>query len=311
MFPLFKTLSPLDYSKPNNEDFGFNSSGSNSNNGRSSNTTSLPISQSESSSVTISHPSFKKLFFMRAAKDAAGIIIALILIYIFYLRLETPTLLFRVDDPSISYPAVGATVSSLNAGLLTAIIPIIVIILFNIFIAYNPRDIYAGIVGLVIAYVLALSLTSILWVLIGGLRPHFLDLCNVDRSKLIPEQIYYTLDICKNKSIFTNDTFHGFPSGHVSTSFATLGFLSCYLFSHLRVWKGGNAFKLIFALFPLIGASIIGFSRINDYHHNGTQVFAGFVLGLFCAFIAYRMMYVQGFFLGYGRWAHIPFVSYL
>ena len=58
------------------------------------------------------------------------------------------------------------------------------------------------------------------------------------------------------------DGFRSFPSGHASTSFAGLTFLSLYLAGKMHLYdKRGHAASAWLVFFPMIGAALIAISR--------------------------------------------------
>lgn len=244
--------------------------------------------------------------------DILGFFALLIFIAIFYLWLRPPTQYFQVNDPSLMYAKGDPSVPSVLVATLSIILPIAIVLLWNIFFCWNKWDLYSGIAGSLLAWALALFFTSALWVFIGGLRPYFLSICNVDYSRVLSTQTWYSVDICKNKDAINDDVneFHGFPSGHASTAFAGSVFATCYLASHLRVYRNGNLLKIWVTILPLFLALWMSFSRLIDHHHNALQIIVGVLIGIFSALFAYRIMYFQGFRLGYGKWAHLPFMTF-
>lgn len=65
-------------------------------------------------------------------------------------------------------------------------------------------------------------------------------------------------------------------------SFAGLNFLSWYLSGKIRVFdRRGHVGKLSIVLLPLLTAALIGISRVDDYWHHWTDVFAGGLIGTF------------------------------
>jgi membrane-associated phospholipid phosphatase len=179
-----------------------------------------------------------------------------------------------------------------------------------LFFYWDKWDLYVGIFGVFVAYAVTLLFTGFFWYFVGGLRPHFLTLCNVDWSRVTSTSIYYTTDICRNKQAITKDTFHGFPSGHASTAFAGASFLSAYLAAHFRLWRNGNVFKFLLVLLPFVYAIWLTFNRLMDFHHSLLQLTVGIFIGIFAGLLSYRIFYRHGFLLGYGKWAHIPFLWY-
>lgn len=238
--------------------------------------------------------------------DFLGIAGIFAFVFVFYMILKPPTQLFRLDDTSLMYPLLNTKIPSILAGTLSILLPIFGILAFNIFFVWNKWDIYSGFYGTILAYALSLLITSMMWYFVGGLRPHFLELCQVDQSLIRMDQIYYTMEICTNKNAFNQDTFHGFPSGHASTAFAGCVFLSCYLASHLLIYRNGNGSRIFIAFLPILCAVWLASSRLADFHHSPLQLFAGILIGTFSAFLAYHLAYIQGFWFGYGRYAHIP-----
>lgn len=63
-------------------------------------------------------------------------------------------------------------------------------------------------------------------------------------------------------------------------SFAGLGFLSLYLSGKIKVFdRRGHVAKLCIVFLPLLFASLVGISRVDDYWHHWQDVFAGGLLG--------------------------------
>jgi diacylglycerol diphosphate phosphatase/phosphatidate phosphatase len=61
--------------------------------------------------------------------------------------------------------------------------------------------------------------------LIGGLRPHFLSVCQPDVSKLTPsgngfQNIMYNRSICTGNSDTIDDSLESWMSGHSTAAFA-------------------------------------------------------------------------------------------
>lgn len=63
-------------------------------------------------------------------------------------------------------------------------------------------------------------------------------------------------------------------------SFAGLGFLSLYLAGKMQALDcRGHVAKLCIIFLPILVASLIGISRVDDYWHHWQDVFAGGLLG--------------------------------
>lgn len=71
-------------------------------------------------------------------------------------------------------------------------------------------------------------------------------------------------------------------NGKRAGSFAGLGFLSLYLSGKIQVFdRKGHVAKLCVTFLPLLMASLVGISRVDDYWHHWQDVFAGGILGIF------------------------------
>lgn len=85
-----------------------------------------------------------------------------------------------------------------------------------------------------------------------------------------------------------------FPSGHASTSFSGMTFLSLYLFGKTRVFSehsGATFPKLLGCISPFFVAAFISVSRTMDYHHNFSDILAGAVIGVLSGFLGYFLYY--------------------
>lgn len=66
-------------------------------------------------------------------------------------------------------------------------------------------------------------------------------------------------------------------------SFSGLTFLSLYLSGKIQVFdRRGHVAKLCLVLLPLLLASLVAISRVDDYWHHWQDVFAGGLIGACC-----------------------------
>lgn len=64
-------------------------------------------------------------------------------------------------------------------------------------------------------------------------------------------------------------------------SFAGLGFLSLYLSGKIKAFnRQGHVAKLCIVILPLLVASLVGVSRVDDYRHHWEDVFVGGLIGV-------------------------------
>ena len=88
------------------------------------------------------------------------------------------------------------------------------------------------------------------------------------------------------------DAFRSFPSGHSSSSWGGLFYLSLYLAGKLHLLDHrGEVWKTFVVLAPTLGAALIAISRIEDARHHPFDVITGSMLGAVCAFVAYRQYF--------------------
>ncbi|GJN05860.1 hypothetical protein PR202_ga23529 [Eleusine coracana subsp. coracana] len=74
----------------------------------------------------------------------------------------------------------------------------------------------------------------------------------------------------------------------LSGCFAGLGFLSLYLSGKIKVFdRQGHVSKLCIVILPLLIASLVGISRIDDYRHHWEDVFVGGLIGYITSVLCY------------------------
>ncbi|KAF9674051.1 hypothetical protein SADUNF_Sadunf10G0087700 [Salix dunnii] len=98
--------------------------------------------------------------------------------------------------------------------------------------------------------------------------------------------------LCHGKGSDVKEGHKSFPSGHTSWSFAGLGFLSLYLSGKIKAFdRKGHVAKLCIVFLPLLAASLVAISRVDDYWHHWQDVFAGGLLGLVVAAFCYAQFF--------------------
>lgn len=77
------------------------------------------------------------------------------------------------------------------------------------------------------------------------------------------------------------DTMNQIELSFFTGAFSGLGFLALYLSGKIKVFdRRGHIAKLCLVFLPLLCASLVGISRVDDYWHHWQDVFAGGLLGL-------------------------------
>jgi len=140
----------------------------------------------------------------------------------------------------------------------------------------------------------AFVITGSLKNLCGKPRPDLVDRCQPRAGSAdgVPYGLV-TKSICtQTDSAIMQDGFRSFPSGHSSSSFAGLFFLSLYLAAKLHVLdQKGEVWRTVIVLIPTLAAACIAMSRIMDARHHPFDVLFGSALGILCAWASYRQYF--------------------
>ncbi|KIH92387.1 hypothetical protein SPBR_02762 [Sporothrix brasiliensis 5110] len=223
----------------------------------------------------------------------------------------------EVVYPQFAFPLRDEIIPSWLAIFLGPFVPVVILVLLQLYVR-SFWDANNAIFGVLYSLSNSVVFQVIIKWLIGGLRPHFLDVCKPDLSlaKTLPphksayiasgfNNMYYTREICTGDPRQINDALSSFPSGHTTAGFAGFVFLSLYMngkfkiFSHqhTQLWK----MHLFYA--PILVATLIGGALTIDAFHNWYDILAGAAIGTTMAFSAYRMTYAAVFD---PRYNHIP-----
>lgn len=168
-----------------------------------------------------------------------------------------------------------------------------------------------AILGLLYSLITAAVFQVMLKCLIGGLRPHFLAVCNPEVPPFGQQagtgwtSIMYDRSICRGDKDEIDDSLESFPSGHSTAAFAGFIYLFLYLNAKLKVFANYHPsyWKLIAIYTPVLGATLIAGALTIDEFHNWYDVVAGAIIGTAMAFSAYRMVYASVWDF---RFNHVP-----
>ncbi|KAK3686228.1 phosphatidic acid phosphatase type 2/haloperoxidase [Podospora appendiculata] len=242
-----------------------------------------------------------------------------------YMAKPAPTRSFAVTFsdgevvyPQFAYPMRKEIIPIFAAALLAALVPIFVFLVCQIRIR-SFWDFNNATIGLLYSLITAAVFQVFIKWLIGGLRPHFLTVCQPDLSLANNspgyvgagynakgfKEIYYTREVCTGNIDEINDSLESMPSGHTTAAFAGFVYLSLYLNAKLKVFSNYHPamWKLIVTYAPILGACLIGGALTIDEFHNWYDILAGAVIGTIMAFSAYRMVYAS---IWDWRYNHIP-----
>lgn len=212
--------------------------------------------------------------------------------------------------PDFAYPLRHEIVPIWLAALLASLIPIFIFLCMQIRVR-SFWDLNNAIIGLLYALIGAAVFQVFIKWLIGGLRPHFLSVCDPDPALMESqggrgfETIMFQRNICRGDVDQIDDSLESMPSGHTTAAFAGFLYLYFYLNAKMKVFSNHHpAFWKLIALYaPLLGACLIGGSLTIDAYHNWYDILAGAIIGSIFAISSYRMVYASVWDF---RFNHIP-----
>ncbi|KAL2457551.1 putative lipid phosphate phosphatase 3 [Forsythia ovata] len=202
----------------------------------------------------------------------------------------------------LKYPLKNNTVPVWLVPIYAVLLPIAVFLLFYI----RRRDVYDlhhSILGLLFCVLITGVLTDAIKDAVGRPRPDFFWRCFPDGKDAYDQ---WGNVVCHGDKSVIREGHKSFPSGHTSWSFAGLGFLSLYLSGKIKVFdRSGHVSKLCVVLLPLLVASLVGISRVDDYWHHWQDVFTGGLLGLVVATFCYLQFFLPPYHVdGWGTHAY-------
>lgn len=256
-------------------------------------------------------------------------VIIVVLCVIFYIVDKTEPFhqLFSLENYTLHYPyAVQERVSVLWLFILCIFAPAVIIGIYTMVIdglfshktamptsrgvkrltgRYRFKDrlweLNCGILGLGLSVCAAFTITGALKNAIGKPRPDLIARCEIDpavRDTFTSDAFRHKLTlssvaICQQKNNYIlQDGFKSFPSGHSSSAFAGLFYLSLYLAGKMHILDSkGEVWKSVIVTIPTIGAALVAGSRIMDARHHPFDVLSGSALGILVAWGSYRQYF--------------------
>ncbi|XP_011038739.1 PREDICTED: putative lipid phosphate phosphatase 3, chloroplastic [Populus euphratica] len=188
----------------------------------------------------------------------------------------------------LKYPLKENTVPVWTVPLYAVLLPVAVFLLVYIR-RKDVYDLHHSILGLLFSVLITAVITDAIKNAVGRPRPDFFWRCFPDGKDLYDR---WGNVICHGKGSVVKEGHKSFPSGHTSWSFAGLGFLSLYLSGKIKAFdRKGHVAKLCIVFLPLLAASLVAISRVDDYWHHWQDVFAGGLLGLVVATFCYAQFF--------------------
>ncbi|EQC35609.1 hypothetical protein SDRG_06894 [Saprolegnia diclina VS20] len=196
-------------------------------------------------------------------------------------------------DPSLNHKMRKEQVSPIVCMVLAYALPLLVhaVVQWRHRIANDTRDF---VLSLLLSATLAQLFTNIIKSLAGRFRPSFYDMCDWNTEVLWDG----VANLCRNAAGEAQGR-KSFPSGHSSTAFSGLCFLSLYLVGRARVAACTHgtrsmlsAAKLFGACLPLLLATWVALTRSQDNWHHYSDIAVGALIGIASAFVAHAFNYV-------------------
>ncbi|ODQ66289.1 PAP2-domain-containing protein [Nadsonia fulvescens var. elongata DSM 6958] len=198
---------------------------------------------------------------------------------------------FSLSDITIQHPFTEVEMIPNQLCLIIAVFfPAIVIAIYIALISVNKNRLKLmeiSLLGLFISVGFNIFVTNVFKVWIGRPRPDFLARCIPAEGT--PLDRYVSVKVCTGFKSRVIEGFKSTPSGHSSTSFSGLLYLSFFLVGQLRTtWPGVEIYKSFIAFVPTLIAFLIALSRTEDYRHHFIDVILGSILGSMIAWFSYR-----------------------
>jgi len=210
---------------------------------------------------------------------------------------------FALSNISLQYPyAVRDRVPAWAAAVAAAVAPLVLMAAWIVAQGVSSKErarsmfwqMNCALLGLALSVAGALVITDIFKNVTGRPRPDVIARCMPPLDAMDPQPAgLVTVSICtQTDASILRDGWRSFPSGHTSIAFSGFGFFSLWIAGRTRVLDGkGEVWKSLLALIPLIAASLIGLSRIQDARHHPFDVLFSAALGMLMAWGGYRQYY--------------------
>ncbi|KAJ3557418.1 hypothetical protein NM688_g1485 [Phlebia brevispora] len=204
---------------------------------------------------------------------------------------------FSVDDVLISHVHRKNQISGDMNMLVALLIPGITVIVVGT-LRISAMEIHHGLLSLWSGSGFTILMTEFLKNRVGRLRPDFLDRCKWNE----------TLAACTGDPEQVTDGRRSFPSGHSSAAWAGMTFLSLYLAGVTGAWclhrstpsrylSSSRLVKFCITLAPIVFATWVAISRLEDYRHHREDVIVGSLLGMCTAATCYLIYWPNPFTL--------------
>uniref|UniRef100_A0A1I7XX79 AcidPPc domain-containing protein n=1 Tax=Steinernema glaseri TaxID=37863 RepID=A0A1I7XX79_9BILA len=216
---------------------------------------------------------------------------------------------FYCNDAGISNPLKPNTISTIHLLVMTLAVPFFLIALMEALLFREVQaknrigkfcvSVTTRYLEFVIAYTVMTFLLETMKCGFGRLRPHFLDVCQPDWTRVncsADPTAFIEEAFCTGPARRVRTARTSFPSGHTTAAvFATL-FLYYYTSGVVKAFPTNLSLKRArsFILgFFVVWSIVCAVTRVTDFWHHPTDVLGGAVLGLVGAYIPFARVSVE------------------
>ncbi|KAF2469842.1 PAP2-domain-containing protein, partial [Lindgomyces ingoldianus] len=205
----------------------------------------------------------------------------------------------QIISPQFGYPWMKEYIPTWMSALGSFLIPFAFIGLISIFFIGSFWDTDGAIMGLSYALSAATLFQAVIKWIIGGLRPHFYEICQ-PRPMMSGEgyeNMFYDTSICTGNPKQIRAALMSFPSGHSVAAFSGFIFLALWINAKFKVFADYKTrmWQLLLFMLPILVAVLIAASKTIDYWHHWYDVLAGAIIGTLFALWGYRQVYYSIF----------------
>ncbi|EPS41478.1 hypothetical protein H072_4626 [Dactylellina haptotyla CBS 200.50] len=197
--------------------------------------------------------------------------------------------MFSIDDPRLQFPHAEHEHVPVPLLLVLSIgVPSIAITAWTGVCTKGKHFLQVSLLGLGNSLLLSSFVTDFIKQGVGRPRPDLIARCQPREDT--PHHQLVTFTVCYQTNHHTlHDGFRSFPSGHSSTAFSGLLYLSLFLAGQFFVFRpGSDLARTAIAFSATFLALFIAISRLEDYRHDYADVAVGSWIGIFCAIFSYR-----------------------
>ncbi|XP_023940630.1 phospholipid phosphatase 2 isoform X2 [Bicyclus anynana] len=202
---------------------------------------------------------------------------------------------FFCNDPALSFPFRGDTVSTEVIVSTIILLPFAVIFITELILIESACEMRTKLKyvsrrtailyrNYVYGMFFNLMTVEVMKGITGSPRPTFFDICEPDTLKTCNGSEYVSTFECTSTRFakwYQTDSYHSFPSGHTSLSVYCGFFMAWYLQQRAFNWRHRTVFLVpLVQLICISYAAICSLTRITDHRHHWWDVLVGAGIGV-------------------------------